>query len=114
MGPGPCREGPGAEHGSVSGSPLTLSRPLTLSAHCCFIPILPGRQTYWLLLAISQDQPRNQAVASLRDRCEQAALEGHWELPFADSKMQPLSPLRPARVSSSGGLGGRRRASARP
>ena len=35
-------------------------------------------QTYWLLLAISQDQQRNKHIASLRDRCEQAALNGYW------------------------------------
>lgn len=40
----------------------------------CFAPL----QTYWLLLAISQDQPRNKHVAAVRDRCEQAALEGFW------------------------------------
>jgi hypothetical protein len=39
-------------------------------------PHLP--QTYWLLLAISQDQPRNKHIAAVRDRCEMAALEGYW------------------------------------
>lgn len=35
-------------------------------------------QTYWLLLAVSQDQPKNKYVAELRDCCERAALEGSW------------------------------------
>ena len=37
-----------------------------------------GMQTYWLLLAVSQDQPKNKYVAELRDCCERAALEGSW------------------------------------
>jgi len=53
-------------------------------------------QTYWLLLAISQDYPKEAHVASLRDRCEQAALEGHWDLPFKNTKL-------PAPLSSRGG-----------
>jgi len=35
-------------------------------------------QVYWLLLAISQDRPKNTYVAELRDQCERAALEGYW------------------------------------
>ena len=35
-------------------------------------------QVYWLLSAISQDQPKNKAVGELRDMCERAALEGSW------------------------------------
>ena len=35
-------------------------------------------QVYWLLTAISQDQPKNKAVGELRDNCERAALEGSW------------------------------------
>ena len=30
------------------------------------------------MLAIKQDHPKNTHVARLRDRCEQAALEGSW------------------------------------
>eukprot|EP00887_Chlorella_sp_A99_P002805 scaffold6.g2805.t1 len=59
-------------------------------------------KTYWLLLAISQDQPRNQHVATLRDCCEQAALEGHWDLPFRDSRLL-MSPVR-SRVSLQGAM----------
>ena len=54
-------------------------------------------KTYWLLLAISQDNPRNTHVAGLRDRCEQAGLEGHWDLPFKDARL-------PAPVFSNGVL----------
>jgi len=50
-------------------------------------------KTYWLLLAISQDNPQNENVAALRDRCEQAALEGHWDLPFKDICLP--SPIEP-------------------
>ncbi len=47
-------------------------------------------QTYWLLLAVSQDQPKNKYVAELRDCCERAALEGSWvrELPCLPSACQ--------------------------
>lgn len=41
------------------------------AANCC-------PQVYWLLLAMSQDQPKNTHIAELRDRCERAALEGYW------------------------------------
>ncbi|RMZ54893.1 hypothetical protein APUTEX25_000410, partial [Auxenochlorella protothecoides] len=47
-------------------------------------------KTYWLLLAISQDNPHDLHVIALRDRCEQAALEGTWDLPFKDSRLPPL------------------------
>ncbi|KAK9814469.1 hypothetical protein WJX72_006450 [[Myrmecia] bisecta] len=49
-------------------------------------------KVYWLLLAISQDHPKNKYVADLRDKCERAALEGYWEPPFRDPKLLPLSP----------------------
>ena len=42
-------------------------------------------QVCWLLLAIKQDQPKNTVVAALRDRCEQAALEGSWVSAFLSS-----------------------------
>ncbi|BDA49060.1 probable phosphatidylinositol 4-kinase beta [Coccomyxa sp. Obi] len=51
-------------------------------------------KTYWILLAISQDQPKNKYVSDLRDRCERAALEGSWEPPFRETKLLPLSPPR--------------------
>lgn len=35
-------------------------------------------QVYWLLLAISQDNPKNRHAADMRDKCERAALEGFW------------------------------------
>jgi len=43
-------------------------------SHYCVCAV----QTYWLLLAVSQDQPKNKYVAELRDCCERAALEGSW------------------------------------
>lgn len=43
-------------------------------SHSCVCAV----QTYWLLLAVSQDQPKNKYVAELRDCCERAALEGSW------------------------------------
>lgn len=49
-------------------------------------------KTYWLLLAIAQDQPKNKYVENLKDRCEQAALEGYWEPPFRDTRLLPMSP----------------------
>ncbi|PRW56340.1 phophatdylinositol 4-kinase [Chlorella sorokiniana] len=66
-------------------------------------------KTYWLLLAISQDQPKNTHVAALRDACEQAALEGHWQLPFKQSRLPaPLgSPTkRPGGLSPVAALSG--------
>ncbi|KAK9865441.1 hypothetical protein WJX84_000186 [Apatococcus fuscideae] len=50
-------------------------------------------KVYWLLLAISQDQPRNRHVADLRDACELAALNGYWEPPFRNPRLLPLSPV---------------------
>jgi len=51
------------------------SRVPQLTTRCPFVRLL---QTYWLLLAISEDNPRDEHVSMLRDACEQAALEGHW------------------------------------
>lgn len=51
----------------------TENGPLVRCSKSCLRP-----QTYWLLLAISQDQPKNKYVSDLRDRCERAALEGSW------------------------------------
>lgn len=48
-------------------------------------------KTYWLLLAISQDNPSDMHVVALRDRCEQAALEGTWV-----SKITSLNFRRPS------------------
>ena len=72
----------------------------------------PPLQTYWLLLAISQDQPKNTHVAALRDACEQAALEGYWQLPFKQSRLPaPLgSPTkRPGGLSPVASLSGSQR-----
>ncbi len=58
---------------------------------------LPGLQAYWLLLAISQDHPKDAHVAALLESCEQAALQGHWQLPFKQSRLPPplsASPLK--------------------
>lgn len=76
---------------------LCVSRPRSplerVMVDLCAQSLRLAVKTYWLLLAISQDQPRNTHVAQLRDWCEQAALEGHWELPFHDSRLL-LSPVR--------------------
>ncbi|GAB4820846.1 hypothetical protein N2152v2_007892 [Parachlorella kessleri] len=71
-----------------------------LSQLCQLVYQRPGsslERTYWLLLAISQDQQRNKHISSLRDRCEQAALNGYWELPFKETRLLPLSPPRGSR-----------------
>ena len=39
---------------------------------------VPLAQVYWLLLAYTQDHPKDRNVIELRDRCEQAAMEGYW------------------------------------
>lgn len=80
---------------------LAVSRPGTsiesVLAQLCARSLRIAVKTYWLLLAISQDNPRNDHVANLRDRCEQAALGGHWELPFKHSRL----PSPRTRASSS-------------
>ena len=35
-------------------------------------------QVYWLLLAHTQDFPKEKYAEELRDRCEEAALDGYW------------------------------------
>lgn len=60
-------------------------------------------QAYWLLLAISQDHPKDAHVVALRDACEQAALEGHWQLPFKQSRLPPPLSASPARRRGDGG-----------
>ena len=37
-----------------------------------------GGQVYWLVMATTQDHPRDTYAEELRDRCEQAALDGYW------------------------------------
>jgi phosphatidylinositol 4-kinase len=44
-------------------------------------------KVYWILLAISQDKPNDELIAKLRDQCELAGLEGHWQLPFKDVQL---------------------------
>ncbi len=56
-------------------------------------------KTYWILLAIFQDhevgarnareEARN-AVNSLKDRCELAGLQGHWDIPFKEARLSPV------------------------
>jgi hypothetical protein len=43
-------------------------------------PPLPvgALQTYWLLLALHQDHPKNKHIELFKDKCERSALEGHW------------------------------------
>lgn len=61
-------------------------------------------KTYWILLAISQDyevgasrldrstrEKTKEIVDSLKDRCELAGLQGHWEIPFKDARLSPLA-----------------------
>ena len=57
-------------------------------------------KTYWLLLAISQDNPKNTHVISLLEICEQAALGGHWEVPFKHLRLPPMSPPLPKTVGN--------------
>lgn len=49
---------------------------------------------YWILLAISQDRPHDEAIIQLRDRCELAGLSGHWDLPFKDTALPAPMPRR--------------------
>ena len=44
-------------------------------------------KVYWILLAISQDKPNDELIAKLRDQCELAGLEGHWQLPFKEVQL---------------------------
>lgn len=58
-------------------------------------------KTYWILLAISQDYEAGGArngrdqtgeiVNRLKDRCEFAGLQGHWEIPFKEARLSPVS-----------------------
>jgi len=88
-------------------------------------------KTYWILLAISQDHEVGarsareetwNTVNSLKDRCELAGLQGHWEIPFKEARLTPVSVpgrretrsnrfLRNS-IDGSDGLGGRRRSGA--
>ena len=43
-------------------------------------------QVYWLLLAYTQDFPKEKYAEELRDRCEEAALDGYWVC-WADMRM---------------------------
>ncbi|KAL4540940.1 hypothetical protein Ndes2526B_g05495 [Nannochloris sp. 'desiccata'] len=77
---------------------LCVSRPDSSLANVlvdlCAKSLRVAVKTYWLLLAISQDNPLNKNVAALRDRCEQAALEGHWDLPFKGIRLpSPIEPV---------------------
>lgn len=78
---------------------LCVSRPDTpledVLVDLCAQSLRIAVKTYWLLLAISQDNPKNTHVAALRDKCEQAALEGHWDLPFKDARLP--SPIKNSR-----------------
>ncbi|KAL4457452.1 hypothetical protein ABPG75_012317 [Micractinium tetrahymenae] len=60
-------------------------------------------KAYWLLLAISQDHPKDAQVVALRDACEQAALEGHWQLPFKQSRLPPPLSASPVKRRADGG-----------
>ncbi|CAD7700802.1 unnamed protein product [Ostreobium quekettii] len=59
-------------------------------------------KVFWLFKAISQD-PKYKHVAEVLDKCEKAALNGSWELPFKDPALQPLSP-NSEDISSGGAL----------
>ncbi len=39
---------------------------------------IPQLQVYWLLLAYTQDFPKEKYAEELRDRCEEAAMDGYW------------------------------------
>lgn len=41
----------------------------------------PAVQVHWMMLAYTQDHPRDTYAEDLRDRCEQAALDGYWVRP---------------------------------
>ncbi|GMH36264.1 hypothetical protein BSKO_04132 [Bryopsis sp. KO-2023] len=49
-------------------------------------------KVFWLFRAICQDQPKNRHAHDMRDKCERAALNGYWELPFKNCALDPLSP----------------------
>lgn len=49
-------------------------------------------KVYWLLFAVVQDNPKSKHVAELKDRCEEAALKGDWEVPFLQTSLDPISP----------------------
>ena len=49
-------------------------------ARSCAAPLThtPRLQVYWLLLAYTQDFPKEKYAEELRDRCEEAAMDGYW------------------------------------
>eukprot|EP00198_Chlamydomonas_reinhardtii_P002058 XP_001691394.1 smilar to phosphatidylinositol 3- or 4-kinase [Chlamydomonas reinhardtii] len=49
-------------------------------------------KTQWLLVALCQDHPKNKTLESFRERAYKAALEGKWEVPIRNPKLDPLSP----------------------
>jgi len=69
---------------------LVLSRPNSalerLLLDLCSVSLRIAVKTYWLLLSRSQDCPENTHLQQLRDRSEQAALEGTWAPPFKDPR----------------------------
>ena len=44
---------------------------------------------YWLLLAYTQDFPKEKYAEELRDRCEEAALDGYWVRGSSDTCSRP-------------------------
>ncbi len=49
-------------------------------------------QSYWLLLALVQDNPKSKHLQTLIERVEIAALDGKWAVPFRNPQLDPLSP----------------------
>jgi len=48
-------------------------------------------KVHWLLLAIAEDRPSSTFIQELQNKCDQAAMQGKWHLPFrerAESKMK--------------------------
>ncbi|KAG2497053.1 hypothetical protein HYH03_005051 [Edaphochlamys debaryana] len=50
-------------------------------------------KTQWLLVALCQDHPKSKALESFKERAYKAALEGNWEVPIRNPKLDPLSPF---------------------
>jgi hypothetical protein len=75
---------------------------MQFSTAACLLLAASCLQAYWLLLAISQDQPKDGNVVALRDACEQAALQGQWQLPFKHSRLPPPLSISPAKFHGGG------------
>jgi hypothetical protein len=76
---GPCARGGGDRGGCGPGRRVPADSPGPPQHLLLLTPAAPrALQTYWLLLALHQDHPKNKHIELFKDKCERSALEGHW------------------------------------